>query len=76
MYAIRSYYVALSAYASDDLKQVAHVILPVTPYTETAGTFVNAEGAWQSFAGAVAPLGESRPGWKVLRVLGNRNNFV
>jgi NADH-quinone oxidoreductase subunit G len=49
----------------------AHVLLPIAPFTETAGTFVNAEGRVQSFAGVVRPLGETRPAWKVLRVLGN-----
>ncbi len=47
------------------------VLLPVSPFTETAGTFINAEGRIQSFHGVVKPLGETRPGWKVLRVLGN-----
>jgi NADH-quinone oxidoreductase subunit G len=47
------------------------VLLPVSPFTETAGTFVNAEGRIQSFHGVVKPLGETRPAWKVLRVLGN-----
>jgi NADH-quinone oxidoreductase subunit G len=50
---------------------VADVMLPISPFTETAGTFVNAEGRVQSFHGTVKPLGETRPGWKVLRVLGN-----
>jgi NADH-quinone oxidoreductase subunit G len=49
----------------------ADVLLPVSPYTETAGTFVNCEGRAQSFHGVVKPLGETRPAWKVLRVLGN-----
>jgi len=49
----------------------ADVLLPVAPYTETAGAFVNAEGTLQAFNGIVRPLGETRPGWKVLRVLGN-----
>jgi NADH-quinone oxidoreductase subunit G len=51
--------------------EYAHVLLPVAPFTETAGTFVNTEGAEQSFQGLVRPLGETRPAWKVLRVLGN-----
>ena len=50
---------------------VADVLLPISPFTETAGTFVNAEGRVQSFHGVVKPLGETRPAWKVLRVLGN-----
>jgi len=49
----------------------ADVLLPITPFTETSGTFVNAEGRAQSFNGSVKPLGDARPGWKVLRVLGN-----
>ncbi|MCK6426750.1 MAG: NADH-quinone oxidoreductase subunit NuoG [Burkholderiaceae bacterium] len=49
----------------------AHVMLPIAPFTETAGSYVNAEGRLQSFHGVVRPLGETRPGWKVLRVLGN-----
>jgi NADH-quinone oxidoreductase subunit G len=51
--------------------EYADVILPIGPFTETAGTFINMEGRVQSFAGCVQPLGESRPAWKVLRVLGN-----
>ena len=46
-------------------------MLPVSPFTETSGTFVNAQGLPQSFKGTVAPRGQTRPGWKVLRVLGN-----
>ncbi|WP_175872608.1 NADH-quinone oxidoreductase subunit NuoG [Burkholderia sp. BCC0397] len=49
----------------------ADVLLPVAPFTETAGTFVNAEGTVQGFNGVVRPLGDTRPGWKVLRVLGS-----
>jgi len=49
----------------------ADVLLPIAPFTETSGTFVNAEGRAQSFNGTVKPLGEARPAWKVLRVLGN-----
>ena len=47
------------------------VLLPITPFTETSGTFVNAEGRVQGFHGVVKPLGDTRPAWKVLRVLGN-----
>jgi NADH-quinone oxidoreductase subunit G len=50
---------------------IADVLLPVAPFTETGGAFVNAEGRLQSFHGVVKPLGETRPAWKVLRVLGN-----
>jgi NADH-quinone oxidoreductase subunit G len=50
---------------------VADVLLPIAPFTETSGTFVNAEGRVQGFHGVVRPLGETRPAWKVLRVLGN-----
>ncbi len=63
--------VALSPYASAVTKRYARVILPVATFAETSGTYVNAEGSWQSFTGASRPFGEARPAWKVLRVLGN-----
>jgi NADH-quinone oxidoreductase subunit G len=51
--------------------EYADVLLPIAPYTETAGTFVSAEGTVQTFNGVVRPLGDTRPAWKVLRVLGS-----
>jgi NADH-quinone oxidoreductase subunit G len=51
--------------------EYADVLLPIAPFTETSGSFVNAEGRLQSFVGVVRPLAETRPAWKVLRVLGN-----
>jgi NADH-quinone oxidoreductase subunit G len=51
--------------------EYADVMLPVAPFSETAGSFVNTEGRLQSFNGVARPLGETRPAWKVLRVLGN-----
>jgi NADH-quinone oxidoreductase subunit G len=62
--------VALTAFASD-ATEWADVMLPIAPFTETSGTFVNAQGTAQSFKGTVTPRGQTRPGWKVLRVLGN-----
>ena len=54
---------------------ISDVLLPVSPFSETAGTFVNTEGRAQSFHGVVKPLGETRPAWKVLRVLGSMLNL-
>ncbi|TSE21459.1 NADH-quinone oxidoreductase chain 3 [Tepidimonas alkaliphilus] len=51
--------------------ELSDVLLPVAPFTETSGSFVNAEGRLQSFQAVVKPLGQTRPAWKVLRVLGN-----
>src|SRR3954468_18588576 len=62
---------ALTTYKPRPGEDVADVMLPISPFTETAGTFVNAEGRVQSFHGVVRPLGETRPAWKVLRVLGD-----
>jgi len=62
--------VALSAYKGFAL-DYASVLLPVAPFTETSGAFVNCEGRMQGFNGVVKPLGDARPAWKVLRVLGN-----
>jgi len=63
--------VALSPWLSESASEHADVVLPIGTFAETSGTFVNTEGSWQSFAGVVPPVGQSRPGWKVLRVLGN-----
>ena len=62
--------VAMSPY-QHGATEYANVLLPVSPFTETAGTFISTEGAVQSFQGVVRPLGETRPAWKVLRVLAN-----
>ena len=51
--------------------EFSDVLLPIAPFTETSGSFVNAEGRLQSFHAVVKPLAEARPGWKVLRVLAN-----
>ncbi|HEX5462782.1 MAG TPA: molybdopterin-dependent oxidoreductase, partial [Steroidobacteraceae bacterium] len=63
--------VAITPFASETLRRVAHVLLPAGTFAETSGTYVNLEGVWQSQTGAAAPVGQSRPGWKILRVLGN-----
>jgi len=63
--------IALTSFASAELLQAADCLLPIAPFTETSGTFVNCEGRAQSFNGVVQPLGDTRPAWKVLRVLGN-----
>jgi NADH-quinone oxidoreductase subunit G len=63
--------VALTPFVSDALLESADLLLPIGSFAETSGTYVNAAGTWQSFAGVASPVGESRPCWKVLRVLGN-----
>ncbi|MBI3371813.1 MAG: NADH-quinone oxidoreductase subunit G [Betaproteobacteria bacterium] len=62
--------VALSAF-DHRAREYANVMLPIAPFTETAGTFISTEGRLQGFHGCVRPAGEARPGWKVLRVLGS-----
>ena len=56
--------------------EMSDVLLPIAPFTETSGTFVNAEGRVQSFHAVVKPLGDTRPAWKVLRVLANMMNLA
>jgi NADH-quinone oxidoreductase subunit G len=63
--------VALSAYRSPWLDRFADYLLPIAAFAETSGTLVNLQGDAQSFRGVTAPPGDARPGWKVLRVLGN-----
>ena len=63
--------VCLTSYVTDEMRAYADVLLPITPFTETSGTYVSQDGTVQSFTGVVRPLGDARPGWKVLRVLGD-----
>jgi NADH-quinone oxidoreductase subunit G len=63
--------VALSPWLTESAAENADVVLPVGTFAETSGTFVNASGNWQSFEGVARPVGDARPAWKVLRVLGN-----
>jgi len=67
----QDFVVAFTSYKSNLFQDVADLQLPIGTFAETAGTYVNCEGRWQSFNGVANPIGESRPGWKVLRVLGN-----
>lgn len=68
--------VVFTPFVSPLMKEYADVILPITPFTETAGSYVNMEGRWQKFNGVTRPLAESKPGWKVLRVLANQLNLA
>lgn len=61
----------LSSYLTDEILEHSDLVLPIANYGETSGTLVNIEDKWQSFTGAVLPIGESRPAWKVLRVIAN-----
>ena len=67
----QGFVVALTPFVSDALLEAADLLLPVGTFAETSGTYINAAGTWQSFRGVANPVGESRPAWKVLRVLGN-----
>jgi NADH-quinone oxidoreductase subunit G len=63
--------VALTAFDSSSLRESADLLLPIGTWAETSGTYMNVEGRWQSFGGIANPVGQARPAWKVLRVLGN-----
>jgi NADH-quinone oxidoreductase subunit G len=64
--------VAFTSYATEKMKDYADVLLPLAQFAENEGSYINIEGVKQNFASAVDPLGEARPGWKVLRVLANK----
>jgi NADH-quinone oxidoreductase subunit G len=66
-----SFVVSMNSYVTETMLAYTDVILPIATFSETSGTFIGADSQWQSFTGAVTAQGESRPGWKVLRVLGN-----
>ena len=63
--------VMMTPFKHEAAMDYADVLLPVAPYTETSGSYVSTEGRLQSFSGVCRPLGDTRPAWKVLRVLGN-----
>lgn len=65
----------LTVFKTPELLEYADVLLPVAPFSETAGSFINMEGRFQAFNGVVDHLGDVRPAWKVLRVLGNVLNL-
>jgi NADH-quinone oxidoreductase subunit G len=67
----QDFVVALTPFVSDGLLECADLLLPTGTFAETSGTYVNIEGTWQSFSGVADPVGEARPTWKVLRVIGN-----
>jgi NADH-quinone oxidoreductase subunit G len=64
-------WIALASHASPWLMEHADIVLPIAAFAETSGTYVNVDGLAQSFNGCSNPPGETRPAWKVLRVLGN-----
>lgn len=63
--------IAITPFESKALLDYADILLPLTPFSEMSGTWINMEGQWQTFEPVVPALGESRPGWKICRVLGN-----
>ncbi|MDT8388689.1 MAG: NADH-quinone oxidoreductase subunit NuoG [Thiogranum sp.] len=68
---LAEFVVACTPFVSDSMLGYADVLLPINCFSETSGTYVNCEGRWQSFGTASRAPGGSRPGWKLLRVLGN-----
>ncbi len=70
-----SFNVVINPFMSDVMRSYAHVMLPMVTFAETSGTYVNTEGLWQGMRAVARPLGEARPAWKILRVLGNLLNL-
>jgi len=68
--------ISLSSYKSPQAEQYANVILPIAAFAENDGTFINVEGRWQSFKSVVPPFGDSKPAWKIFRVIGNYFDLV
>ena len=64
--------IVMSAYVNEKMKDYADVIFPITPFTETAGSYVNMYGTWQKFNGVTKPMGDAKPAWKVIRFLANQ----
>ena len=66
-----SFVIAMTPYATEKYKMTADIMLPIGTFAETSGTYINCENRSQSFAGIANPVGESRPGWKVLCAIGS-----
>ena len=62
---------AMTPYSNESMEESCNLLLPIGTFAETSGTYVNCEGRWQSFGGIAKSIGAARPGWRVLRVLGN-----
>ncbi|MGD9888097.1 MAG: NADH-quinone oxidoreductase subunit NuoG [Halothiobacillaceae bacterium] len=67
--------VVITPFLTEVMRSYAHVVLPMVTFAETSGTYVNTEGLWQGMRAVARPLGEARPAWKILRVLGNLLNL-
>jgi NADH-quinone oxidoreductase subunit G len=63
--------VALSPFKSSVLLEQAHVLLPMASFAETHGSFINVAGVWQAFSAVISPIGQAKPGWEILQILGN-----
>jgi NADH-quinone oxidoreductase subunit G len=66
-----NFVVSLTSFVTASMREYVDVLLPIAAFSETSGTYVNCEGNWQSFSAVSRAPGDARPGWKVLRVLGN-----
>jgi NADH-quinone oxidoreductase subunit G len=64
--------IAITPYADAGVMSLAQLLLPMGTFAETSGSYVSVEGRWQEFRGCASPVGEARPGWKILRVLANQ----
>jgi NADH-quinone oxidoreductase subunit G len=69
--AAQTFTVALTPFVTDTMLYATDLLLPIGTFAETSGTYANVAGTWQSFPGIANPLGEARPAWKILRVIGN-----
>jgi NADH-quinone oxidoreductase subunit G len=69
--AAQTFTIALTPFVTDTMLYATDLLLPIGTFAETSGTYVNVAGTWQSFPGVANPVGEARPTWKVLRVIGN-----
>jgi NADH-quinone oxidoreductase subunit G len=72
--AAQTFTVSLTPFVTDTMLYATDLLLPIGTFAETSGTYVNVAGTWQSFPGIANPVGEARPTWKVLRVIGNLVN--
>jgi NADH-quinone oxidoreductase subunit G len=61
--------VSLNSFEDEAALINSDVILPMAGFYESSGTHINFDGVAQSFSASVKGPGDSKPGWKIIKVL-------
>jgi len=70
-----AFVVVMNSFEDESVLSFANVILPIASFYETSGTHINVDNIAQSYGASVKSAGESKPGWKVIKVLADLLNL-